>query len=419
MSTDAHSRTPAARVTAVAVQVARIIRTDGLGEVGARMVRRATRRLDARPALLPVFPDDLLADPVPEWTGRVSRGSLTVNWVMTPPSPGSGGHTTIFRVLHQVEALGHTCNVLLYDRYLGDARRHAEVIDRHFGGVTGSIVDVRRSAPPADAIVATSWETAYPVVRIPEQGRRVYFVQDFEPWFHASGSLSTLAENTYRMGMHGVTVGPWLADKLAAEYGMPCDHIPFGHDPDVYRLLPPGPRDAVGFFARPSVPRRGYELGVLALQHFAATHPDVPIHVFGGRVAGLPFRHEAHGLLSPAGLNELYNRCAAVLVLSMSNVSLVPLEVLAAGAVPVMNAADFSRAALDNPHVVHADPQPRALAEALGDVVAGRRGTAGPEVVARSVRRHRWDGAGTTLVDVVRRERVLPTTLPVHRVEVS
>ena len=104
-------RTRTARAGAVAGQAARIIRTDGVGELGARLVRRATRRLDARPTLLPVFPDDLLADPVPERPRPVPSGPLTVNWVMTPPSPGSGGHTTIFRVLHQVEALGHTCNV--------------------------------------------------------------------------------------------------------------------------------------------------------------------------------------------------------------------------------------------------------------------------------------------------------------------
>lgn len=397
-------RTRTARAGAVAGQAARIIRTDGVGELGARLVRRATRRLDARPTLLPVFPDDLLADPVPERPRPVPSGPLTVNWVMTPPSPGSGGHTTIFRVLHQVEALGHTCNVLLYDRYLGNVDRHREVVDRHFGGVTGTIVDARRSAPTADAVVATSWDTAYPVVRTPRQGRRIYFVQDFEPWFHASGSLSILAENTYRMGMRGVTVGPWLAGKLRDEFGMACDHIPFGHDPDVYRLLPPRPRDAVGFFARPSVPRRGFELGVLALQHFADRHPDVPIHVFGARVAGLPFRHVAHGLLSPDGLNELYNGCAAVLVLSMSNVSLVPLEVLAAGAIPVMNDADHSRAPLDSPHVVYAEPEPRALAAALGDVV-GRRATAAPQAVADSTRAHRWDGAGATFVDAIRRDR--------------
>lgn len=402
-------------LAALPAQVARIVRSDGVGEVRARAARRLLGRLEGRPECLPVFTDDLLADPVPEGGGPAEHGPLVVNWVMTPPSRGSGGHTTIFRVLHQVEDLGHTCNVLLYDRYLADERRHRDVIEQHFGGVNGVVADVRRSPPPGDAVVATSWETAYPVVRTPEQGRRLYFVQDFEPWFHAAGSLSVLAENTYGLGMRGVTVGPWLSRKLSAEYGMTCDHIPFGHDPDVYNVVTGAERDGVGFFARPVTARRGYDLGILALQHFATRHPDVPIHVFGRAVTSLPFRHVAHGLLSPAELNALYNRCAAVLVLSMSNVSLVPLEVLAAGAVPVMNDAGPSRSTLDNPHVVYAAPRPRDLAEALGVVVTRAGVGATPDEVAASVGRHRWDGAGATFVAAIRERPGRDVAMPRER----
>jgi hypothetical protein len=44
-------------------------------------------------------------------------------------------------------------------------------------------------------------------------------VQDFEPYFEPVGSYSTFAENTYRFGFHGITLGEWLSKKLTNEYG--------------------------------------------------------------------------------------------------------------------------------------------------------------------------------------------------------
>ena len=54
----------------------------------------------------------------------------------------------------------------------------------------------------------------------------------------------------------------------------------------------------------------------------------------------------------------------------MTNVSLVPHEMLSAGCIPVVNEAEQNRVVLDNPFVRYAPPTPQALAGALGDVVA-------------------------------------------------
>ena len=87
----------------------------------------------------------------------------------------------------------------------------------------------------------------------------------------------------------------------------------------------------------------------MALDLFAARHPEVDIHVFGEPVKGLPFRAIDHGVLAPAGLDDLYNRCIAGLVLSATNVSLVPHEMLPSGCLPVVNDAEHNRIVLDNP----------------------------------------------------------------------
>ena len=83
----------------------------------------------------------------------------------------------------------------------------------------------------------------------------------------------------------------------------------------------------------------------------------------------LPFKFVNHGLVTPAKLNEIYNRCFAGLSLSLTNVSLVPHEMLAAGCIPVVNDADHNRMVLDNPHVRYAAPTPHSLAAALEAVV--------------------------------------------------
>src|SRR5206468_4210513 len=114
-------------------------------------------------------------------------------------------------------------------------------------------------------------------------------------------------------------------------YGMAADHFDFGCDVDRYRLegSSGAMRTGVCVFARADTPRRAYALAIAALDLFAARHPEVDIHLFGDTGGRLPFRATDHGVLTPEQLSALYNRCVAGLVLSATNVSLVPHEMLA------------------------------------------------------------------------------------------
>jgi hypothetical protein len=131
----------------------------------------------------------------------------------------------------------------------------------------------------------------------------------------------------------------------------------------------------------------------------------VEIHFFGGRAGRLPFSVTDHGVLRPDGLAQLYNRCVAGLVLSATNVSLVPHEMLAAGCIPVVNDADHNRMVLANDHVTYAAPTPHDLATALGrlvsrspvDIAAGAA-TASASVAGRS-----WAESGTIVERAVSR----------------
>jgi glycosyltransferase involved in cell wall biosynthesis len=372
-------------------------------------IRRAVaNRVSPSSTLLDVRPADVLAADmrVPRsWSVLPFDGEspLVVNWVTSPPSAGSGGHTTMFRLIRHLERSGNICRVYLYDIYGGDAAYYDSRVRKVFPGFVGEIDDVANGMADAHAVVATAWPTAYPVYNDPCRGKRFYLVQDFEPWFHPLGARNVFAEQTYRMGFHAITAGRFLAAKLNADYGMAADAFDFGCD-DVYRLVESdAPRDGIVFYAKPEAPRRAYELGIMALQLFAERHPGIKIHFYGSRVGKLPFHFEDHGLLRPSDLNKIYNRCFAGLSLSMTNVSLVPHEMLSAGCIPVVNDADHNRVVLNNPFVRYASPTPHALADALGDVVATKDFASLAASASASVSSASWEAAGAIVEQAIRR----------------
>ncbi|HUR17418.1 MAG TPA: hypothetical protein VMZ51_00590 [Acidimicrobiales bacterium] len=274
-----------------------------------------------------------------------------------------------------LENRGHRCRLTFYDPRRTQSPAEVLGILRHFPRVKADRAFDVDTLGPSDALIATSWPTAYPVAAAPGQAKRLYFVQDYEPSFYPAGSQASLAEGSYRLGLQGITMGPWLTEKLSSRFGMACEPISFEADLDEYSLSNRGPRPGVLFYARPLTPRRGYELGVLALERFIRASPGAEVHLVGGELGHRRPRlpHTSHGILSHRKLNELYNRCSAGLVLSLTNVSLLPLELLAAGCIPVVNDSESTRAALDNRFIRYAQASPGGLASALSTAYESAR----------------------------------------------
>jgi glycosyltransferase involved in cell wall biosynthesis len=397
-------------------QTQRLLRSEGTAGVVGRLRNRAAAAL-AGPAAeeIPVLHADLalaseklaagISPPGPKpWR---EGEPLDVALVCGPAGEGSGGHTTMFRMLGGLERRGHRCTVYIYDRHGWELEQHQRSIRQWWPWLKADVRDLAEGIEDAHVVFATSWETAYPVLASPAKGRRCYFVQDLEPRFYPAGSSALLAEETYRFGFHGVTAGRWLAEVLRRDYGMPAGHFDFGCDLEHYAMAPDAAHTDVCYFCRPSTPRRAHELAVQALEMFAARHPEVTIHTYGESAGDLPFPVVDHGLTTPAELGRLYNRCAAGLALSASNVSLVPYEMLAAGCIPVMNDAEHNRVVLRNDHVAYARPTPAALADALGTVVSRppAEREANARVAAASVESASWETSADQferiLLDVV------------------
>ncbi|MGI6850724.1 rhamnosyltransferase WsaF family glycosyltransferase [Mesorhizobium sp. 1B3] len=388
-------------------QLVNILAKGGYKEVVFRVRSKASDWVRPRGVVWPVFPEDVMAAdltrPKKIVFPKITPGEpIAVNWVTGPAGPGSGGHTTLYRIVKYLQGRGYSNRVYFYAPYGGD-QRYYEAIAREHYGLTCEIGNVKDGMRHAHAVVATNWTSAYPVFNSPCHGKRFYFVQDYEPYFYSVGTSSVLAENTYRMGFHGITAGRWLAEKLSRDFGMETDYFPFGCDTARYSHDPAVKRNGVAFYARAETPRRAVELGLLALGLFAKRQPQIELHLFGERMGDLGFKFVNHGLVTPAKLNEIYNRCFAGLSLSLTNVSLVPHEMLACGCIPVVNDADQNRIVLDNPHVVYAPPTPHALAGALEAVVTKSSFDTVSRRAAASVVSASWDDAGAAVDVALRR----------------
>lgn len=328
-------------------------------------------------------PPAALATPI-----TVTEGPSVIAWIISPPSANSGGHQNLLRFIKVAEDAGHTCKIYFYTNTPVVVNERAmRQMFRESGGypdVAASMEMYDRDRGVADsvqAIFATGWETAYPVFLDPSRARRFYFVQDYEPGFYPLGSESMLAENTYRFGFHGITAGRWLSEKLSVEFGMACDHFDFAVDRSNYNLVNLEPRSEIFFYARPTTPRRGFEIGVMALEEFSRRKPDIAINLAGYDVSrwSLRFPHRDLAGVKVSDLNELYNRCAAGLVISASNMSLLPLELMSSGVAPVVNDGPNNRLVSNNPYIEYVPSSPSALAQRLVEVVDR------PDAVERSI----------------------------------
>jgi hypothetical protein len=381
------------RLTRTAATIRRLRRA-GVGGLAQRVAARAYRATDAQSLRFQLDPADIVGavpDALPAPDATPSDRPLVVGWVTSPPAAGSGGHTTLFRMVEGLEARGHRCVVFLYDRHgLDIAQRTAEL--RHgWPAVRAEVRDARAGISGVDAVVASSWESAHIVLsRGVGPAHRLYFVQDYEPYFYPRGSEYELAAMTYRFPFRRIALGEMVAGCLRSELGQDSDVVPFGCDTRTYRLPETeAPRSGVVLYAKPDVGRRGYLLARLALERFHRAHPDQEIHVYGSRPADLPFPVTFHGRLTPVELNELYGRVAAGLAMSFTNISLVAEEMLAAGAVPVVNDSPLARADLPNPYVRWAEPTPAGIAAQVAAAVeepdvAAHAAKAAASVIGRS-----------------------------------
>jgi O-antigen biosynthesis protein len=298
--------------------------------------------------------------------------SLRVAAVVPSFRRGSGGHATIANLLRGLEAAGHRASVWVLD----DEGRHAAespaetaaLFADFFGPLAGPVRVGFGGWEGADVAMATGWQTVAQVLRLPGASARAYLVQDHEPEFYPTSAEREWAAWTYRQGLHCIAASPWLADLVRTRYGSGATSFDLGIDHARYRAAAVQRRaDRVLFYARAVTPRRAVPLGLLALQELHRRRPQIEIALFGeARPIAALFPYRPLGVLEAGDLARAYSEATVGLVLSLTNPSLIPQEMLACG-LPCVDMASESMLATygaDGPATLAA-PEPIALCEAI------------------------------------------------------
>ena len=321
----------------------------------------------------------------PSWSlkNNTKPESLHIHWVIPNFTPGLGGHMTIFRAIDYLERCGHKCTIWVHSELKGNDKPnrlsslHKRVIDQHFIPLKTDQVYMLGNNQhdldlvSGDIVIATDRMSTYPVLGMKKFRKRFYFVQDYEPYFFAQGSSSILTEQSYasKNNFSCICASPWLKQKME-NFGNSAISFPLAVDHSVYHPKSNQTRNckAIAFYVRRSTPRRLYELGLLALRALFDLGEHFEVITFGEEDLpdlGIPVKVRHAGILDAHDLAHLYQQCGVGFVLSGTNYSLVPNEMMACGLPVVDIDAEHTRVSYQPETAVLADATPVGLASAL------------------------------------------------------
>lgn len=311
--------------------------------------------------------------PLDESQKNAPRDKIVINWVIPDVSPGAGGHTTIFRFIGHLERMGLHNRIYIYNstRFTSD-EDFRSFLKQYFSHVlTEDSIEAFYSVDSmsyADVTIATGWQTAYFVRRFNNTSEKFYFVQDFEPAFYPLGSEYLFAENTYKFGFKAITAGEWLKNKMNNDYGMEAESFSFSCDKEVYKIRERKREgEKLFFYARPVTSRRAFEMGLLALNEICKRRPDVEVIFAGWDISkyNIPFRHKSFGTVKPEDLAKSFSECDICLVMSVSNLSLMPLEIMSSGSVCATSYGDNNEWLLSNENTILFKNDPADIADKI------------------------------------------------------
>ena len=308
-----------------------------------------------------------------------SGRKLKISWIVPGLIIGGGGHRNILRAAYHLEQFGHELELYFTSTDL-DSRQLKQMVNEHFYPLECRMHRYEGTINKTDVLFATHWSTVDPALKARHvAGEVMYFVQDFEPMFAPMGTEYILAENTYRQGLYCITSGPWCEHLLRRDYNVEADHFALPVDSNIYHPYERTKAETnILFFAKPDMPRRCYELGIMALEHVHRRRPDVEIQLFGSgslKNHQFPFPVTIRSVLPTiTDLARMYSNADVGIVFSTTNPSLVPYEMMSCG-LPVV---DLGREGNEVNYggrfdiALLADPTPEVMAHQICELLANK-----------------------------------------------
>lgn len=295
-----------------------------------------------------------------QFPGRIAPAAeeRVCNWYLPPfETPFYGGILTVLRLadyLNRVHGITNRiliCGSAMKSKVETDLGRAFPSLEKAQVVVLDSVQSIK-SIPPSDYSVATLWTTAYVLLGVQNTGYKFYMIQDFEPAFYPAGSTYAQAELTYRFGFLGIANTQTMRAIYEENYGGVAVVLKPNIDGNVFfpndHPLPQDPK-RLFFYARPGIPRNGFELAVVALRRLKEKYRDaVDIVCAGADWDPADFNLEGVvrnvGLLSYSGTGDLYRSCHLGFVMMMTkHPSYLPFELMACGSLVVTNTNEANK----------------------------------------------------------------------------
>ena len=276
----------------------------------------------------------------------------TILFIITRMVRFHGGQTSILRLGTELSKQGYQ---VYYAVYKNQSKEEMQICaSSNLEGFQGHLVSslafkkLQQKKSP-DVIVASSFDTVSYAKKF--SGYKMYFVQDYEPYFYPFGEMFLLAKKTYEQGLHMVSLGAWNQEMIEKNCKLvsPIDVIDFPYEQSEYPKIE---RDYMSYREKKKLVIAVY------LKYYGKRLPCIIPYILqevrelflrDGIELDIKYYGEAKsfhieggtnlGMLSKAELRDLYQSADFGMVASMSNISLVPYEMLSTG-LPVIEFTD-------------------------------------------------------------------------------
>jgi len=279
------------------------------------------------------------------WDRQANRSVSSINWFLPDyRNIYKGGIFTILRFINFFSRRGIVNRIIMLERpFHHKSRRILSELASVFPRAKNIEVPRDQVIPYADVSIATFWTTAYAVLKFKNTRGKYYFIQDYEPLFYSAGSWYGLAERTYTFGFLGITNGPYLKELYEQQYKTKAEYFTPAVDTDLFKPTKNAPRceiKRVFFYARPSIERNAFNLGILALEKIKAKYPHIEIVTAGWNLSRyrLPFSATNLGVLTLKQTAKLYRFCdVGISFMFTKHPSYIPFELMASGCLAISN----------------------------------------------------------------------------------
>ena len=251
----------------------------------------------------------------------------------------SGGHTSILRLGTELSKRGYEVGYVSFaPQSIDDMKKNAEI---NLANYKGKILGDDITKVKSDVVFATSWESVYYSRKM--SGYKMYFIQDYEPYFNLYGESYIMAQKSYEVGYHMVSLGKWTKHMIEKECNINSrlDYITFPYEGKEYFAKERNfdeykTKKEFNFavYIKDVGKRAPYLIQYLLTKlkkDFSEEGITLNIKYYGEDKNFKCEGGENIGKLSKSELLNLYNTSDFGLVASLTNISLVPYEMLATG----------------------------------------------------------------------------------------